>query len=57
MSQDRDNRETRENIDRVARDHYEFVKKADPTYTFDQARRRVSEARRKGDMKRENGNR
>ena len=57
MSQDRDNRETRENIERTARDHCEFMKRADPTYTYDQAKRRVSEARRKGDMKRENGNR
>ena len=57
MSQDRDNAQTRENINRVARDHHELMKKADPTYTFDQAKRRVSEARRKGDMKRENGNR
>ncbi len=57
MSQDRDNAQTRENINRVARDHHKLMKKADPTYTFDQAKRRVSEARRKGDMKRENGNR
>ncbi len=57
MPPDRDDRETRENINRVARDHHRFMQKADPTFTFDQAKHRVQEARRKGDMKRENGNR
>ena len=57
MSQDRDNAQTRENINRVAKDHHRLIKKADPTYTFDQATRRVSKAREKGDRKRENGNR
>ena len=57
MSQDRDNEQTRARINEVARDHHRLIQKADPTYTFDQARRRVSEARAKGDMRRENGNR
>ena len=57
MSEDRDNAASRRAINETARDHYNFVKKADPTYTFDQAKHRTQEARRKGDMKRENGNR
>ena len=58
MSQDRDNQATRENIQRVAAKFRETVHRTGNTsYTQDQAVRRVSEARRKGDMKRENGNR
>jgi len=57
VSQDRDNDQTRDNINRVARDHHRLIQQADPTFTFDQAKRRVQEARRKGDMKRDNGNR
>ena len=55
---DRDTRETRENIQRTAAQFRETVRKTgNTTYTQEQAVRRVSEARRKGDMKRENGNR
>ena len=55
---DRDNPATRENIQRDAADFRKTVhRNGNPSYTQDQAVRRVSEARRKGDMKRENGNR
>lgn len=58
MGQDRDNEQTRENIGRTARAFREIVNKSGNTgYTQEQAERRVREARRKGDMKRENGNR
>ena len=57
MSQDRDTPARREAINETARDHHAFMKKADPNITFDQAKRRVQEATRKGDMKRDNGNR
>ncbi len=57
MSQDRDNDETRENIRQTARDHHELMKQADPNHTYDQALRRVSGARARGDRQRENGNR
>lgn len=55
---DRDTEQTRKNIDRVARGFRDLAHKTGNTgYTMDQARRRVSEARRKGDMKREDNNR
>lgn len=59
MSEDRDTAQTRENIDRTARDHQKFVNRVNgnDNYTFEQARRRVSDARRTGDMKRDNRNR
>ena len=58
MSQDRDNPATRENIQRVASEFRKTVHRTGNTsYTQEQAVRRVSDARRKGDMKRENGNR
>ena len=58
MSQDRDNPNTRDNIDRVARGFMETVHKTGNTkYTFEQAQARVKGARERGDRKRENGNR
>ena len=57
MSQERDTEAKRRAINDTARDHHRFMQKADPNFTFDQARRRVQEASRKGDLKRENGNR
>ncbi len=59
MSEDRDTAQTRENINRTARDHRDFVNRVNGNdkYTFEQAKRRVSNARAAGDMKRDNRNR
>jgi len=59
MSEDRDNAQTRENIGATARAWQKTVNSAtgNDSYTFDQAKRRVQDARRSGDMKRDNRNR
>lgn len=58
MSQDRDSRDTRDNINRVAKNYRDLAARAgNPNVTHTQAVERVKEARRKGDRKRENGNR
>ena len=55
---DRDDEQTRKNIDRVAVGYRALAHKTGNTgYTMDEARRRVQTARRKGDMKREDNNR
>jgi hypothetical protein len=57
-AEDRDNAQTRANIERVAKGYHELVKRAgNNDFTFEQAKKRVSGARRKGDMKRDNKNR
>ena len=49
---------TNERIDQVAKDFLNTARKSgNSTITFDDARRRVADARRKGDAKRANGNR
>jgi hypothetical protein len=59
MSEDRDDAQTRKNIDSTARAWQSMVNGANgnDNYTFDQAKRRVANARRNGDMKRDNRNR
>lgn len=45
-------------MDKVARDYMNAARKSgNSDYTFDQARRRVATAVRRGDAKRDNGNR
>lgn len=58
MSDDRDTAQTRENIARVGRAYHDLARKAGNTnITVEDATRRVAEARRRGDRKRDNGNR
>ena len=59
MSEDRDNAQTRENINETARNWQKTVNRVNGNdkYTFEQAKRRVSNARAAGDMHRDNRNR
>ena len=55
MSQDRTREEA---IDEVAKSYLETARKCgNSDYTFDEARKRVADANRRGDEKRANGNR
>lgn len=58
MSQDRDNQERRDAIDKTAQQWRDTVHKSGNTaYTFDEARRRVAAAVARGDRKRDDRNR
>lgn len=58
MNEDRDTAQTRENIDRTARNWRDLNHKMGNTsMTHTQARERVVSARTAGDLKRDNGNR
>lgn len=52
-----DERAKREGIERAAKDFRESVERSGGSMTYDQARERVSEAVRKGDLKRSDNHR
>lgn len=54
---DRDTRENRDAIDRVAADYRNAVRRSGGDISQEDARRRVASARARGDRIRENGNR
>ncbi len=59
MSADRDTAQSRESINATAKAWQRTVNtvNGNDAYTFDDAKRRVTDARRNGDMKRDNRNR